>query len=68
LPEDYVAVCKQTLGRLSGDLAAHGQTVLEKGWLRLNKRIFNNAQISDHFAIIPTGTGAKHLDEMESTT
>src|SRR5262249_16929780 len=49
LPEDYVAVCKQTLGRLSGDLAGHGQTVLENGWLRLNKRIFNNAQISDHF-------------------
>lgn len=66
LPEDYVAVCKQTLGRLAGDLAGHGQTVLENGWVRQNKRIFNNAQISDHFAIIPTGTGAKQLDEMES--
>jgi DNA topoisomerase III len=25
-----------------------------QGWVRPNKRIFNNAQISDHFAIIPT--------------
>jgi DNA topoisomerase-3 len=66
LPEDYLATCKQTLGRLSGDLARHGQTALDKGWVRPNKRIFNNAQISDHFAIIPTGTEPKHLDEMEA--
>jgi DNA topoisomerase-3 len=32
---------------------------------RPNKRIFNNAQISDHFAIIPTTTEPKNLDEME---
>ena len=66
LPEDYVATVKQTLGNLSGDLAKHGQTALENGWVRPNKRIFNNAQISDHFAIIPTGTAAANLDEMES--
>lgn len=66
LPEDYVVTCRQTLGNLQGDLAKHGQTVLENGWVRPNKRIFNNAQISDHFAIIPTGTESKNLDEMES--
>ena len=66
LPEDYIATCKQTLGKLEGDLGRHGQTALEKGWVRPNKRIFNNAQISDHFAIIPTGTEPKHLDEMEA--
>jgi DNA topoisomerase-3 len=66
LPEDYVATCKQTLGKLTGDLARHGQTVLNNGWVRPNKRIFNNAQISDHFAIIPTGTEPKNLDEMET--
>ncbi len=66
LPEDYVETCRQTLGNLQGDLAKHGQTVLEKGWVRPNKRIFNNAQISDHFAIIPTGTEPKNLDEMEA--
>ena len=66
LPEDYIATCQQTLGQLPGDLAKHGQTVLDNGWVRPNKRIFNNAQISDHFAIIPTGTAPSHLDEMES--
>jgi DNA topoisomerase III len=66
LPEDYIATCKQTLGKLPGDLAKHGQTVLDNGWVRPNKRIFNNAQISDHFAIIPTGTAPAHLDEMEA--
>ncbi len=66
LPEDYIPTCKQTLGNLGADLAKHGQTALEKGWVRPNKRIFNNAQISDHFAIIPTGTEPKNLDEMES--
>src|SRR5678809_1272966 len=64
LPEDYIATCRQTLGHLPGDLAQHGQTVLDNGWVRPNKRIFNNAQISDHFAIIPTGTAPTHLDEM----
>ncbi len=66
LPEDYVATVKQTLGNLSGDLGKHAQTALENGWVRPNKRIFNNAQISDHFAIIPTGTAAANLDDMES--
>ncbi|MGI8430796.1 MAG: DNA topoisomerase, partial [Chthoniobacterales bacterium] len=66
LPEDYVATVKETLGNLSGDLAKHGQTALENGWVRPNKRIFNNAQISDHFAIIPTGTPPTNLDDMEA--
>ena len=66
LPEDYIQTCRETLGNLQGDLGKHGQTVLEKGWLRPNKRIFNNAQISDHFAIIPNGAEPKNLDEMES--
>ena len=42
------------------------QKVLDEGWVRPNKRIFNNAQISDHFAIIPTGAEPKNLDEMEA--
>ncbi len=66
LPEDYVTTCQQTLGKLGGDLGRHGQTALTNGWVRPNKRIFNNAQVSDHFAIIPNGSEAKHLDEMES--
>ncbi len=66
LPEDYIPTCRETLNNLTGDLGAHAAKVLEAGWLRPNKKIFNNAQISDHFAIIPTTTEAKNLDEMEA--
>ena len=66
LPEDYLTTVQQTLANLQGDLGKHAQVALESGWVRPNKRIFNNAQISDHFAIIPTTTEPKNLDEMES--
>lgn len=66
LPEDYIPTVRQTLTNLSGDLAGHGAMVLDQGWLKPNKRIFNNAQISDHFAIIPTTTAPVNLDEMEA--
>jgi DNA topoisomerase-3 len=58
LPEDYVATVKKTLRNL-GPLAAK---VLENDWVRPNKRIFNNAKVSDHFAIIPTGNVPSGLD------
>jgi DNA topoisomerase III len=67
LPEDYVATCRQTLAALQGDLGVHGRKALDEGWVKSgNKRIFNNAQISDHFAIIPTGAEPGKLDEMEA--
>ncbi|MGI8481454.1 MAG: DNA topoisomerase, partial [Chthoniobacterales bacterium] len=66
LQEDYIPTCREALAGLSGDLGKHGRFALEQGWVRPNKRIFNNAQISDHFAIIPTTTEPKNLDEMES--
>ncbi|MFH1497057.1 MAG: DNA topoisomerase 3 [Verrucomicrobiota bacterium] len=66
LPEDYIPTCRQTFEAFGGDLARHSATILEQGWLRPNKRIFNNAQISDHFAIIPTTTIPTKLDEMEA--
>lgn len=66
LPEDYIPTCRETLQALGGDLSAHAARVLDQGWLRPNKRIFNNAQISDHFAIIPTPATPGKLDEMEA--
>ena len=66
LPEDYIPTVCETLANLPGSLAPHAQTVLHAGWVRPNKRIFNNAQVSDHFAIIPTTYEAKHLDDMEA--
>ncbi|MBI1394433.1 MAG: DNA topoisomerase III [Betaproteobacteria bacterium] len=39
--------------------------ILKEGWIRPNKRIFNNEKISDHFAIIPTLEKPKSLSEPE---
>ncbi len=66
LPEDYLPVVRQTLGNLSAPLQSHAEKVLKEDWVRPNKRIFNNAQISDHFAIIPTASEAKNLDDAEA--
>ena len=66
LPEDYIATCRQTLASLPGDLATHAQKALDSGWVRPNRRIFNNAQVSDHFAIIPTGTQPDSLSDTEA--
>jgi len=53
LPEDYIPTVKSTLSRVDNH---HARKALESGWIRPSKRIFNNAKISDHFAIVPTGT------------
>ena len=67
LPEDYIPTVKKTLDSLR-DLAGYSvpaAKILTEGWVRPNKRIFNNAKISDHFAIIPTGVLPKGLSEPE---
>jgi DNA topoisomerase-3 len=66
LPEDYIPTCRQALLNLQGDLSEHANRVLENQWLGPNKRIFNNAQISDHFAIIPTTEPPKQLEDLEA--
>lgn len=55
LPEDYIPTCKQTLRTLeSTRFGTFASRVLENDWVRPSRRIFNNAEVSDHFAIIPT--------------
>lgn len=67
LPEDYVDTVKQTLQALAkSGYATHAQEVLKKGWVKPNKRVFNNAKVSDHFAIIPTLQAPKSLSEAEA--
>ncbi len=67
LPEDYLPTVQQTLAVLSatafGPFADH---ILKQGWVRPNKRIFNNAKVSDHFAIVPTSLAPKHLEGDEA--
>jgi DNA topoisomerase-3 len=62
LPEDYLATVKSTLSKIDNQ---HARKALENNWVKPSKRIFNNAKISDHFAIIPTGTAAAGLDEWQ---
>ena len=67
LPEDYLDTVNKTLQTLEQtQFANHAGEILNKGWVKPNKRIFNNAKISDHFAIIPTTLAPKHLDDDES--
>lgn len=66
LPEDYLGTVGGTLGALPAPYAEFAERILRSKWLLPNKRIFNNAKVSDHFAIIPTGTAAKGLSEPES--
>ncbi len=56
LPEDYLGTCRRTLEALEvrGNVGGFAARVVENGWVRPNRRIFNNKEISDHFAIIPT--------------
>jgi len=67
LPEDYLPTVKDTLKELGGTDAYGGfaRQVLKQGWVKPNKRIFDNTKISDHFAIIPTLQTPKHLTEPE---
>ena len=67
LPEDYIGTVKSTLGMLEGvtGYSAFADQILKSGWVHPNKRIFNNAKVSDHFAIIPTSLAPKHLSEPE---
>ena len=67
LPEDYLSTVKKTLNMLgdSRDYAPFAKNVLKNGWVKANKRIFDNSKISDHFAIIPTLQAPKHLSEPE---
>jgi len=66
LPEDYIGTVNKTLEVLSDtQYKKFALQILEKDWVKPNKRIFNNARVSDHFAIIPTLVTPKALSEPE---
>jgi DNA topoisomerase III len=74
LPEDYLKVVKDTVTMLAKEdlpaplrpLAAHAKTALKEGYVKPIKRVFDNAKVSDHFAIIPTLQAPKSLTEIEA--
>ena len=65
LPEDYIPTVNDVVRGLPDQYAPFANEIVKQGWIKPNKRIFNNAKISDHFAIIPTGTLPKTLSEAE---
>jgi DNA topoisomerase-3 len=67
LPEDYINTVKDTMEALSENNNYHqfSKQILKQGWVKPNKRIFDNTKISDHFAIIPTTQVPKNLSEPE---
>ena len=70
LPEDYICHRQDDFG----DAGRHRHTrplpseILRSDWVHPNKRIFNNAKISDHFAIIPTTARPKAFDRAGTKT
>jgi DNA topoisomerase-3 len=68
LPEDYLGVVSKTMQELGAQspYKVFAKQVLKGGWVRPNKRIFDNSKISDHFAIIPTLQTPGHLSEVEA--
>jgi DNA topoisomerase-3 len=75
LPEDYIATVKKTMDALAGvrgiapganEFAPFAKQVLKNGWVKPNRRIFDNSKISDHFAIIPTLQTPRNLSEPEA--
>jgi DNA topoisomerase III len=78
LPEDYLGTVRGVMEMLvesfpappaaPGAIPSYGlpaSTILRENWIHPNKRIFNNAKISDHFAIIPTNVRPDRLGEAE---
>lgn len=72
LPEDYINTVRATIdgiaegGGVTRNLAPHAKTISKNGWVKPNKRIFDNKKVSDHFAIIPTLQIPKELSDLEA--
>jgi DNA topoisomerase-3 len=74
LPEDYLATVKNTVRMIAEEdlpgplreLAPHAAKALKEGYIKPAKRVFDNAKVSDHFAIIPTLQAPKSLTEAEA--
>ncbi|MEJ8845232.1 DNA topoisomerase III [Variovorax rhizosphaerae] len=69
LPEDYLPVVKNTMAMLANSgmkhLAPFAKQAVDGNYVKPNKRIFDNAKVSDHFAIIPTLQAPSGLSEAE---
>ena len=69
LPEDYLQTVKDTMEMLAKSpmkhLAPFAKTAIEQGYIKPSPKVFNNAKVSDHFAIIPTLQAPSGLSDAE---
>ncbi|MCD6023778.1 MAG: topoisomerase [Fibrobacteria bacterium] len=66
LPEDYLPTVKGLMGSLrEGEYGRFAAEALDKSYVRMDKKIFDGAKVSDHFAIIPTQVIPVGLSEAE---
>ncbi len=66
LPEDYQkTVISAVSTQKSWQYGSYAQIILDKKYIRADKRVFNNAKVSDHHAIIPTNIIPAHLSDAE---
>ena len=74
LPGDYRATVRSTFEMLADsplpgplrELSMHARKALNDGYVKPTKRVFDNAKVSDHFAIIPTLEAPTSLSEIEA--
>jgi DNA topoisomerase III len=68
LPEDYVGTVRKTMDALGGvaPYREFAKKIVKQGWVKPNKRVFDNTKVSDHFAIIPTLQTPRHLSDVEA--
>lgn len=66
LPEDYRDIVEKTMAVLAEPYAKFAKTAIDSNFVKkAGKRIFNNKEVSDHFALIPTEITGKKLNEDE---
>jgi len=66
LPEDYIGVSRDLMRTLRDtDFGKFASEAIDKGYVRMDKRIFDNAKVHDHFAIIPTNSLPGELSDAE---
>ncbi len=61
LGRDMVSKVQSTLGKYDGSMQAYGQEALRYG-IKPTRRVFDDAKLTDHHAIIPTGKSAANAN------
>jgi len=69
LPEDYLSTVHSTFEMIAtssmSHLAPFAKQAIDKKYIKPSKKVFDNAKVNDHFAIIPTLEAPKGLSEAE---